>query len=285
MMMLIADSGSTKTHWELVNTDTRNTQPYFTQGISPFYQSSADIFKMLETELFPHISEHYIEKVFYYGTGCSQPDKIEVVYNALNKSFPQAQIFIEHDLLAAAKAACGNESGIACILGTGSNSCLFDGKEISDNVPSLGFMLGDEGSGAFFGRKILQAYFYRDMPNELADKFKIQFAINKVDVLNNVYEKPNPNRYVASFMPFLNENNTHPFIKNILSEGFNEFIEKFILKYEGHQHLPIHFIGSVAFINQNILTERLAKYNLKVGRFLRSPMEGLIEFHLNNELK
>ena len=282
MMMLIADSGATKTQWELVNTKDNVTVSLNTQGISPFYQQADEIFGMLERELFPHVSEHFIEKIFYYGTGCSQPDKIEVVFNALNKSFPQAEIFIEHDLLAAAKATCGNAAGISCILGTGANTCLFDGKKIIDNVPSLGFILGDEGSGAFFGRKLLQAFFYRDMPNELAKKFLNEFQIDKADVLNNVYEKPYPNRYVASFMPFLNKYSNHAFFKQMLSDGFDEFVKKFILKYEGHHQLPVHFIGSVAFLNQKVLNESLNKYGLKAGRFLQSPMEGLVAYHLKN---
>jgi glucosamine kinase len=282
MMLLIADSGATKTEWTLVDAATNNYVNIITQGISPFYQPSEEIFKMLEEELFPYVSEHFIEQIFFYGTGCSQPDKIEIVYNALSKSFPQAEINIEHDLLAAAKAVCGNEKGIACILGTGSNTCLFDGKEIIDNIPSLGFMLGDEGSGAYFGRKILQSFFYRELPIELSEKFQKKFNIDKAEVLNNVYEKPYPNRYVASFMPFVNNNHEHPFIMKLLSDGFDEFIEKFILKYKEHQNLPIHFIGSVAYLNQDALIVSLQKHKLKAGKFLQSPMEGLITYHLQN---
>jgi N-acetylglucosamine kinase-like BadF-type ATPase len=282
MMLLIADSGATKTEWTLVDTTTNISVSIITQGISPFYQQADEIFKMLEAELFPRVSEHFIEKIFFYGTGCSQPDKIEVVYKALNKSFPQAEIIIEHDLLAAAKAVCGNESGIACILGTGSNTCLFDGKEIIDNIPSLGFMLGDEGSGAYFGRKILQSFFYRELPTDLSEKFQQEYNIDKTEVLNNVYEKPYPNRYVASFMPFVNNYNQHPFINKLLADGINEFIEKFIVKYKGHENLPVHFIGSVAYLNQQILSASLHKHKLKAGRFLQSPMEGLLTYHLQN---
>jgi glucosamine kinase len=282
MIILIADSGSTKTHWELFDTETNKAQTVFTQGINPFYQSSEDIFTMLEHELFPSVSEQFIEKIFFYGAGCSQTDKIETVHNALNQSFPQATIVIEHDLLAAAKATCGNHSGIACILGTGSNSCQYNGTTIVDNIPSLGFMLGDEASGAFFGRKLLQSFFYRELPLELAENFSEEYKTDKSVVLNNVYEKPNPNRYVASFMPFINKHHEHPFIRKIISNGFDEFIEKFILKYEGHKNLPIHFIGSVGFLNQEILFESLTKHSLHPGKILKSPMEGLVAYHLEN---
>jgi glucosamine kinase len=282
MNKLIADSGATKTEWSLIDTEHKNSVSIITQGISPFYQKTDEIFLMLEQELFPEIGEYFIEQIFFYGTGCSQPDKISIVYNALHKAFPLAEINIEHDLLAAARAVCGKTPGIACILGTGSNTCLFNSKDITDNIPSLGFMLGDEGSGAYFGKKLLQSFFYREMPTELAEKFQNEFQIDKTNVLNNVYEKPYPNRYVASFMPFLSKYSNHPFLKQMLSNGFDEFIEKFVLKYEGYHQLPVHFIGSVAFLNQEILIESLNKYGLKTGRFLQSPMEGLVAYHFKN---
>lgn len=280
MNILIADSGSTKTHWELLNIQNKTTTTYITKGINPFYISSNEITALLKTELPDELQNLPIEKIFFYGAGCSQPEKIEAVANALENVFNAKSVEVEHDLLAAAKATCKNEQGITCILGTGSNSCLYNGNNITDNVPSLGFLLGDEGSGAWFGRKLLQAFFYRELPNQLQNAFLKKYPFSKEAILNSIYSAKNPNSVVASYMRFISENNKQPFIIELLFSGFKEFIERTVLKYENHNLLPIHFIGSVAFYNKNVLTVALEYYNLKTGNILQSPMEGLITYHL-----
>jgi len=277
MNILIADSGATKTHWQLVNTDTSNTQTFYTKGISPFYMNEADIVELLKNELGTFAP---VKNIYFYGTGCSQKDKVQIVQNALNNFFQPEKIYVEHDLLAAAKATCKNNKGITCILGTGSNSCLYDGNDIIDNIPSLGFLLGDEGSGAWFGRKLLQAYFYRELPQDLRVAFNKKYRFTKDEILNNIYGVKNPNSVVATYMPFLAENNGHVFIRQLLRLGFDEFISRTILKYENHMQLPIHFIGSVAFLNKDILNESLQHFGLSIGEILKSPMHGLIAYHL-----
>ena len=282
MNILIADSGATKTHWELVNTTDKSHTTFYTQGISPFYFNETEISEILTKELLTQNDFSTVEKIFFYGTGCSQPDKIAIVRNALANTLNTENVMVEHDLLAAAKGTCGNNKGITCILGTGSNSCLYDGKNIIDNVPSLGFLLGDEGSGAWFGRKILQAYFYRELPAELHSAFENKFPFSKAEILNEVYGVKNPNSYVATFMPFISENNEHPFIKNLLSAGFQEFLTRTVLKYSEHENLPVHFIGSVAFLNKEILVAALHQFNLTAGNIFKSPMQGLLQYHLEN---
>ncbi len=280
MNILIADSGSTKTHWELLNTKNQTSTAFFTKGINPFYISSEEIVLLLKAELPIELQSTPINKIFFYGAGCSQTEKIETVKEALGKVFIAEFIEVEHDLLAAAKATCKNEQGITCILGTGSNSCLYNGKNITDNIPSLGFLLGDEGSGAWFGRKLLQAFFYRELPVTLQSAFQEKYSFSKEEILNTIYNSKNPNSVVASYMQFVSENNKQPFIIELLFSGFKEFIQRTVLKYENHNTLPIHFIGSVAYHNKNILATVLEHCNLKAGNILQSPMEGLINYHL-----
>jgi N-acetylglucosamine kinase-like BadF-type ATPase len=279
MNILVADSGATKTHWELVNTQTTEQKTFYTKGISPFYMNEADIVDLLKNELGTFTS---VKNIYFYGTGCSQVDKVQVVKNALNTFFQPEKIYVEHDLLAAAKATCKKNKGITCILGTGSNSCLFDGVEIIDNIPSLGFLLGDEGSGAWFGRKLLQAYFYRELPPELHTAFSKKYPFSKDEILNKIYGVKNPNSVVATYMPFLSEHNNHEYVKQLLRLGFDEFVSRTVLKYENHEQLPIHFIGSVAFLNKDILKASLQHFSLTIGEILKSPMEGLIAYHLEN---
>lgn len=279
MYSLIADSGSTKTEWLLIEKHGEKIISVSTSGINPFYHDTNVIHQAIQKELLPALTNYSVNKIFFYGAGCSQPDKIDIVYTALKKSFPASSIIVAHDLLAAARALCGHSPGIACILGTGSNSCLYDGKHIIDNIPSLGFMLGDEASGAYFGKKLLQAFFYRDLPSDLLKRFEAMYQLQKEDILHRVYTQPNPNRFVASFMPFISDHQHHHFFKKVLYDGFCEFIDKFLLKYEGHSQLPIHFVGSVAWYNRYVLTEALKARGLHLGKIIQKPMEDLAAYH------
>lgn len=275
-MILIADSGSTKTRWELLQDG--NTATVYTKGTNPFYQSREDIIAIVRKELLPQINAAP-DKIFFYGAGISQKDKVAIVQDALQSVFPQARIEVEHDLLAAARATCGKEPGITCILGTGSNSCLYDGKKIIDNVPSLGFTLGDEGSGGYFGRKLLQAYYYRELPDDLKKLLEAKHNMQRDHVLNEVYETNMPNSVVAAYAGFLSENNPHPFIRSLFASGFSEFLERHVAKYKGATTLPIHFIGSIAFLNRSVLEGELQKLGMRAGIIIKSPMEGLVRYH------
>lgn len=282
-MIIIADSGSTKTHWEIINEKTKEHRSVFSRGINPFYQSESEITAIIKNELKPYLNAGKLpDRIYFYGAGCSQPDRNEVVSSGLGKVFKDAEIEVEHDLLAAARATCGKQAGVSAILGTGSNSCLFDGKRIVDNIPSLGFQLGDEGSGAWFGRKLLQAYYYRELPGELQIELETEYDMEKSRVLKHVYDKPMPNQYIASFAKFISKHNEHPFFMDLLKHGFREFLDRHVKKYVGHEKLPVHFVGSVAFFNKDILLEVLSKYKLKTGVVLRGPMEGLLNYHLES---
>ena len=181
--------------------------------------------------------------------------------------------------MGAARALCGHQKGVACILGTGSNSCYFDGKKITKNSPGLGYVLGDEGSGAYLGKKVLQYYLYNTFDEELRYRFDAKYTTNQVEILDNLYKKPLPNRYLASFTIFLAENRGHYMIENILEDGFNDFFFNHLCKYRESWNYPIHFVGSVAFGFRDVIKELISSYEFEAGKILKKPMDGLIEYH------
>ena len=219
------------------------------------------------------------DTVYYYGTGCSSIENAKSVKQALKKTFAKATIFVDTDLMGAAKALCGNEKGIACILGTGSNSCYYNGKKIIKNSPGLGFILGDEGSGAYMGKKVVQYYLYNTFDPDLMDRFNAKYNTNKMEILDAVYKHPLPNRYLAGFVTFLIENRGHFMIENIIEDAFNDFFFNHIYKYRESWTSPINFIGSVAFGFKDVLKEMCNSYELQLGRVLKNPMDGLAKFH------
>lgn len=279
MNTVIVDSGATKAEWVVCNSAGDIIQSFVTAGISPFYLSQKEIEILLHQEVTLNISTNEVERLFYYGTGCSQEDKIKIIENALQSLFQKTKIAVAHDLIASARATCLHQAGIACILGTGSNSCVFDGATIIDQIPSLGFLLGDEGSGAWMGKSILTSFYYREMPKDLELLFQQFFPKSREEILNEIYDSTTPNQVVASYMTFVKENIRHEFVRKMAKQSFQLFIKRMIMKYQNHLHLPVHFIGSIAFFQQEILQEVLQEFSLKPGRIIRSPMEGLINFH------
>lgn len=277
--ILIADSGSTKTDWCLIKG--KKKLYMYTQGISPYFQTSIQIADILQKELLPQLEKpDQIGAIYYYGTGCAHPNNIAIVKKVLKAVFPSARCSVTHDLMAAARALCGHTKGIACILGTGSNSCYYNGRRIVKNNPGLGFILGDEGSGAYLGRKVLQYYLYHTFDDELMARFDEKYNTTKDKILENVYKRPLPNRYLASFVPFLEENRGHFMIENIIEDGLNEFFFTHLYKYRESWKVPIHFVGTVAWLYQDVLQELCQLYELELGRVLRQPMDGLVEYHL-----
>ena len=274
---LIADSGSSKTEWCLISGETKRS--FLTQGLSPYFLSAEQIEYIIENELCPKLKKAEPDEVFFYGTGCSNTDNIRLVKKAINKVFAGAVVTVNHDLMAAARALCGNEKGVACILGTGSNSCYFNGKKIIKNSPGLGYVLGDEGSGAYLGKKVVQYFLYNTFDADLMDRFKAKFNTNSSEILSAVYKKPLPNRYLASFAIFLAENRGHYMIENIIEDGFNDFFFNHIYKYRESWTLPIHFTGSIAFGFKDVLKEMCNTYELQLGKVLKRPMDGLIKYH------
>lgn len=274
---LIADSGATKCEWCLINNGKKKT--FLTQGISPYFLSGEQIVTLLQKELMPKLKNVVVDELHYYGTGLSNPNNVKIVKKSLKKLFPFARIEANTDLLAAARALCGKKKGIACILGTGSNSCFYNGKKILKNSPGLGFILGDEGSGAYLGKKVIQYYLYHTFDDDLMSRFDAKFTTTTVEILENVYKKPMANRYLASFAIFLAENRGHYMIENIIEDGLNDFFFNHLYKYRESWILPINFIGSVAFGFKDILQELCNTYELELGNILQKPMDGLVKYH------
>jgi len=234
---------------------------------------------ILEKELLPGLKAAVPQIIHFYGTGCSNPENVSIVKQALRKLFTAADIKVTSDLMGAAKALCGNEKGVACILGTGSNSCYYNGRKIVDNSPGLGFILGDEGSGAYMGKKVVQYFLYNTFDPDLMDRFKAKYNTNSTTILDAVYRQPLPNRYLAGFVGFLVENRGHFMIENIIEDSFNDFFFTHICKYKESWTLPIHFTGSVAYGFKDVLKEMCQSYELELGNVLKQPIDGLIKYH------
>ncbi|TAH03388.1 MAG: N-acetylglucosamine kinase [Sphingobacteriales bacterium] len=277
MAILIADSGATKCEWCLINNGRKKI--VFTQGISPYFLDSEGVQTIVLKELLPSIKKYAIDAVYYYGTGCGNPANVKMIKGALKKIFAGAVVAVESDLTAAARALCGHKKGIACILGTGSNSCFYNGKKIVKNSPGLGYVLGDEGSGAYLGKKVIQYYLYGTFDEDLRYKFNDQYKTDTVDILENVYRKPLANRYLATYSLFLAENRGHYMVENIIEDGLNDFFFTHLCKYSESWKYPINFVGSVAWGFRDVITELCNGYEFEMGRILKNPMEGLIDYH------
>jgi len=278
---LIADSGATKAEWCLLNNGKKKT--LFTQGISPYFLNTDQIAELVTKELTVKLKNVTVEHIYYYGTGCSNIDNAKNIKKALTRVFPTAEASVNTDLMGAARAVCGHEKGIACILGTGSNSCYFNGKSIMKNSPGIGYVLGDEGSGAYLGKKVLQYYLYNTFDEDLRARFDAKFVTTGSEILDNVYKKPLPNRYMASFALFLAENRGHYMIENIIEDGLNDFFFQHLCKYNEVWKYPVHFIGSVASGFKDVLEQLCHSYEFDLGTVLKNPMEGLVKFHKDNK--
>lgn len=277
--ILVADAGSTKTEWSLLHNGKIKTA--YTQGISPYFLNGEQIADLLKSDLLPALKKAEIEEVYFYGTGCLNPANKTLVKNALKKTFPATRVAVTDDVEGAAIGLCGSAKGIACILGTGSSSCFFDGKRIKKSNPGLGYALGDEGSGAYLGKKVLQYYLYNTFDEDLRARFDASYTTNTAEILENVYKKPLPNRYLASFAKFLDENRGHYMIENIIEDGLNDFFFTHLIKYNEAWKYPVNFVGGIAFAFKDVVRELCSVYNFELGRILQKPMKGLIEFHKN----
>lgn len=274
---LIADSGATKCEWCLLQQGKKKS--ITTQGISPYFLSASQITELLTAELLPKLKQVVVDEVFFYGTGLANINNTKIMKSVLKKAFPKAAIEVQNDLLAASRALCGKEKGIACILGTGANSCYYNGKKIVKNSPGLGYILGDEGSGAYLGKKVIQYYLYQTFDEELKARFEKRFAVSNNEILENVYKKPLANRYLASYAIFLAENRGHYMVENIIEDGLNDFFFTHLYKYRESLTLPIHFVGSIAHGFRDVLKELCDTYELELGTILKAPMAGLITYH------
>ncbi|RUA31888.1 MAG: N-acetylglucosamine kinase [Bacteroidetes bacterium] len=279
-MQLIADSGSSKTDWRFIKDD-NTIEQLKTSGINPYLITEKELLESLGTD-FKNISLQHIKDINFYGAGCGQQKNKEKIKKVFKEFFDCDQISVEDDMLAAARASCGKEAGIVCILGTGANACHYDGEEIIERMISLGYALGDEGSGNYIGKLTLKAFLEKDMPSSLAEKFSASFPeINLENALEQIYQKPYPNRFFAQFFQFAFLHQKEKFFFELISNAFQLFLEKSVLKFKQYENLPIHFVGGVAFHANSIMRMVLTKNNLTAGNFMESPIAGLTLYHKN----
>lgn len=278
-MILIADSGSTKTDWRILDQNQVIAENQ-TVGFNPYYQDADSIANELKANLLPLCTKE-VTQVYYYGTGVTNEEKANIIKDAILKVFPTCEhIEAQSDVVGAARAACGRSAGIACILGTGSNSIYFDGEKTGFQVPPLGFWLGDEGSGGHLGKSLLLSYLHKEMPLEIRVKFEEKFGMmDRLTVLENAYHKPFPNRYFASFSSFLFDNLEDDFCRNLVENCFQQFFQKYILKYPMCHEASVNFVGSVAFYYKELLAKVADSQGINIGNILKSPIDGLVAFH------
>ena len=279
-MILIADSGSTKTEWCL-STQGRIKQRILTAGMNPFFQTEEDIVAEIKKNLYPQIQDETIDTIYFYGAGCAFPDKNDLVEKAIQTNFPDASIFIHSDLLGAARSLCQHSKGIACILGTGSNSCLYDGENILDHVSPLGFILGDEASGAVLGRQFVGDCLKRQIPKSLQNAFLDYYKLTPAMIMEQVYKQPFPNRFLAQFTRFMAEHLDEPCIKVLIYDQMRIFMQRNVMNYKEHEDILIHCTGSIAWHFKDILKGAAQSLDLHLGTITQAPMEGLLAYHKN----
>ncbi len=287
-MIFIVESGSTKSDWVLLD-DKNNQSFYSTMGFNPYFHSA----EIIETELKKNspmmLVAFEITEVYFYGAGCSSDKMNQIVKDGLTRVFPNAKINVDHDLVACAYATYLGRPGISCIIGTGSNSCYFDGKDVSEVVPALGYILGDEGSGSYFGKKLLSSYLYHQLPSHLAADFEDMYGLDKNAIVEKVYLEPNANVFIASFMPFIAKHHDEPFFQTMIEAGFKEFMRVHVCCYDNYKSADLHFVGSLAGIFRSALDRAAASLGLSVTSVIRKPVDGLVNYHLqyifNNKLK
>jgi len=276
-MILIADSGGSKTDWRFIQKDGSIGQTN-AHGFNAYYQPVDDLKRNIRDSVLPIVKET-VSKIFFYGSGVSSVKNQVAIKNAFMEFFPEAQIEIGWDLLAAARALCGHEPGIACIMGTGSNSCLYDGEKITDNVANLGWVLADEGSGADLGKKFLVDYLRKKMPEKISELFHARFPFSREEFLEKIYQEQKPNTFLASFAKFIFQHLKEPYCYQLIYSSFAEFYENNVMKYENYQNLKVHFTGSIAFYFSDVLRQVANDKGITVKNILESPIAGLTLYH------
>lgn len=279
-MRIIVESGSTKSDWVLL--DDKNNRTYTsTIGFNPFFHDEATICRnILENQVLNEAATS-VESIHFYGAGCSSEELCAIVRVALKKVFLKAYVYVGHDLDACGYSTYRGKPVIACILGTGSNSCYFDGVEVHEEVPALAYILGDEGSGSYFGKQLLSKYLYKQLPEHLHKDFTELYKTNKDEILSKVYIEPHANVYIASFATFLSRHSEDPFIKAMVYEGVRKFMETHVFCFKSALEAEISFVGSIAHHFEDILRKAAADLGLRVGQIVKKPVDGLVDYHLN----
>lgn len=284
-MIIIADGGSTKTNWCLL--DDNQKKIYFnTEGYNPYFVDSEYITNSLKKGLPQDLAVDKITEVNYYGAGVHNEEKANIVADAFRELFPNAKIEVGHDLLAAARALLGTEAGFAAILGTGTNSCIYDGDKITTHIDSAAWILGDEGSGSYIGKKLLTDFIRGLMPEDVAKVFFETYKLTPDEIMDNVYTKPLANRFCASFSKFVYDNNVNmEYTRKIVEDAFEAFFGNLVSKYANYQDYTFNCIGSVGYNFRNVLEEKGNQYGMKIGKILRSPIDDLVKFHIDRAAK
>ncbi|MBD1423066.1 N-acetylglucosamine kinase [Sphingobacterium chuzhouense] len=284
-MIIIADGGSTKTNWCLL--DDSNKKIYFnTEGYNPYFVDSEYIVNSLKKGLPSDLPFEKITEVNYYGAGVHNEEKAKIVEMAMQKVFPNAKVEVGHDLLAAARALLADQPGFAAILGTGTNTCIYDGEKITHNIDSAAYILGDEGSGSFIGKKLLTDFIRGLMPEAVEKLFFETYKLTPDEIMDNVYTKPLANRFCASFSKFVYDNNVNiEYTRGIVEEAFDTFFKNLVSKYPDYQKHTFNCIGSVAYNFRNVLEETAKRYGMEVGKIIRSPIDDLVVYHINRTTK
>lgn len=278
-MLIIAESGSTKTNWL-----TENKELFETIGFNPLFFSSEDIYvEMLKNKSLCALRGK-VTKIFFYGASCSSDERNNIIAIAMKKFFTNtSEIKVDHDLKAAALATYDGRPSVACILGTGSNSCLYDGKDVYEEVPALGYVLGDEGSGAYFGKKLLAKFLYHELPEATMKLLRDDYGLEKEKIFDAVYKKPHANVYLASFAKALTDSTDKEFMEQFAAEGFTDFFSHHVCCYKDYKNYPVHFVGSIAFHFKNELQKVADKFGCELGVVDKNPVYRLLDWHLKNE--
>jgi len=276
-MILIADSGSSKTDWRVITHDNKVHQTR-TVGFNPYYQTKEDMILGLQTSDLLKWKD-IIREVYFYGAGCTSDANKETVKSTINSIYTHAEVFVDHDLMASARATCGHEAGIACILGTGSNSGDYNGDQIIDSRPSPGYLLGDEGGGTYIGKHFLQDFIYDDMPSPIREAFIETYHLSIIDIQDNVYKRPFPNRFMASFCEFIAIHKSDPYCYGLFYNGFKDFFSRHVMRYKNYQNKPVNFVGSIAYYNNDVLRQIGNDLGIQINTILETPIAGLTLYH------
>lgn len=283
-MILIADSGSTKCDWALLDEKGQRISDFETMGLNPYFHNPDITEKALRDNPSLMKIADQVKHIFFYGAGSSTKEMCSIMHAGLIRVFKNAEILVEHDQLGSGMAVYDGEPCIACILGTGSNSCHFDGQKVYEEIPSLAYILGDEASGSYFGKILLQEYFYKKLPEDLRISFEEKYAPSKDDVINKIYREPNANVYLASFMKFIGEHHDHPRVQEWVTKGMIHFINIHVKCFADWKEVPVHFVGSIGHYFYDCLERAAKETGIKLGRVIQKPIDGLVEYHVKYKI-
>ena len=284
MRVLIADSGSTKCDWQLLDASGKELMEFHTMGFNPYFHSADKVEEVMSAHADVQAICSEVSHVYFYGAGSSTAPLCAIIQEGLQRVFGSAEVVVDHDLVGAAYSTYDGRPGVTCIIGTGSNSCHFDGNTVTEEVPALAYILGDEASGSWHGKKLLAARLYRHLPAEVEADFDATYGLSKDAIINRVYINPDPNVFLASFMTFIGKHKSQPLFQEWLAEGFRTFLNVHVKCFAGWQKEPVHFIGSVAYHFQEELRTQCAKEGIEVGSIIKKPIDGLASYHLQHIL-